>query len=127
MHPAFWPLQEFVFWCDVLMLPWKMLAAPVADSLNEAVAAASPAATVGLDPVSSREIGTSATDFRKDADARRERDSMRDDTNKAKDALEHNRDNPGNPGGAAPGHSPDKPHKDSDKRQKGEQGVPERN
>ena len=69
MHPVFWPMQAFVFWCDVLMLPWKMLAAPAADSLNELVAAASPAATVGLDPVSPNEIGTSATDFRKDADA----------------------------------------------------------
>jgi hypothetical protein len=70
MHPAFWPMQVFVFWCDVFMLPWKMLAAPAADSLNEAVvAAANPAATVGLDPVGSQEIGTSATDFRKDVDA----------------------------------------------------------
>jgi hypothetical protein len=21
MHPAFWPMQAFVFWADVLMLP----------------------------------------------------------------------------------------------------------
>jgi hypothetical protein len=69
MHPAFWPMQAFVFWCDVFMLPWKMLAAPAADSLNEAVAAADPAATAGLDPVGSEEIGTSAADFRKDVDA----------------------------------------------------------
>jgi len=25
MHPAFWPMQAFVFWADVLMLPWKMM------------------------------------------------------------------------------------------------------
>ena len=69
MHPAFWPMQAFVFWADVLMLPWKMTMAPVADSLNVAAAATSPAAMVGLDPVSPKEIGTSATDFRTDADA----------------------------------------------------------
>ena len=69
MHPAFWPMQAFVFWADILMLPWKMMMAPVADSLKEAVAATSPAATVGLDPVSPDEIGTSAADFSKDADA----------------------------------------------------------
>ena len=33
MHPAFWPMQVFVFWADVLMLPWKMMMAPVADSV----------------------------------------------------------------------------------------------
>ena len=60
MHPAFWPMQAFVFWADVLMLPWKMMMAPVADSLNVAAAATSPAATAGLDPVSPKEIGTSA-------------------------------------------------------------------
>jgi hypothetical protein len=43
MHPAFWPMQAFVFWADVLMLPWKMMMAPVADSLNVAAAATSPA------------------------------------------------------------------------------------
>ena len=69
MHPAFWPMQVFLFWADVLMLPWKMMMAPVADSLNVAAAATSPAATAGLDPVSAKEIGTSATDFRTDADA----------------------------------------------------------
>jgi len=69
MHPAFWPMQAFVFWADVLMLPWKMMMAPVADSLKEAVAATNPAATAGLDPVSPNEIGTSATDFSKEADA----------------------------------------------------------
>jgi hypothetical protein len=68
MHPAFWPMQAFVFWADVLMLPWKMLMAPVADSMKEAVTVTNPAATVGLDPVSPNEIGTSATDFRTDAD-----------------------------------------------------------
>ena len=26
MHPAFWPMQAFVFWADVLMLPWTMIA-----------------------------------------------------------------------------------------------------
>jgi len=46
-----------------------MMMAPVADSLNVTAAATSPAATVGLDPVSPKEIGTSATDFRTDADA----------------------------------------------------------
>ena len=24
MHPAFWPMQAFVFWADVFMLPWKI-------------------------------------------------------------------------------------------------------
>jgi hypothetical protein len=62
-------MQAFVFWADVFMLPWKMMMAPVAASLNVAAAAISPAATVGLDPVSPKEIGTSATDFRTDADA----------------------------------------------------------
>ena len=70
MHPAFWPMQAFVFWADVLMLPWKMMMAPVADSLNVAVAGTNPAARAGrLSPVSPKEIGTSATDFRTDADA----------------------------------------------------------
>jgi hypothetical protein len=69
MHPAFWPMQALVFWLDVLMLPWKMTMAPVANSLDKAAAAKDPAAVVGLDPVSPREIGTSATDFRTDADA----------------------------------------------------------
>jgi hypothetical protein len=36
MHPAFWPMQAMVFWLDVLTLPWKMVMAPVADSMNEA-------------------------------------------------------------------------------------------
>ena len=63
MHPAFFPMQAFVFWLDVLMLPWKMLMAPVADSMNEVSAATDPAAVAGLDPVSPKEIGTSATDF----------------------------------------------------------------
>ena len=69
MHPAFWPMQAFVFWADVLMLPWKMLMAPVADSMKEAVAVTSPAALAGLDPVSPKEIGTSATDFRTEGDS----------------------------------------------------------
>jgi hypothetical protein len=43
--------------------------APMADSMNVTAAATSPAATAGLDPVSPGEIGTSATDFSKDADA----------------------------------------------------------
>jgi hypothetical protein len=34
MHPAFWPMQAFVFWADVLMLPWKMMMAPMADSMK---------------------------------------------------------------------------------------------
>ena len=72
MHPAFWPMQAFVFWADVLMLPWKLMMSPVADSLKEATAATDPAAVAGLDPVSSREIGTSATDFSK-AQRHRER------------------------------------------------------
>ena len=37
--------------------------------MNVTAAATSPAATAGLDPVSPGEIGTSATDFSKDADA----------------------------------------------------------
>ncbi len=70
MHPAFWPMQAFMFWADVLMLPWKMLMAPVADSMKEVAAATSdPAAIAGLDPASPGEIGTSATDFSKDAGA----------------------------------------------------------
>jgi hypothetical protein len=69
MHPAFWPMQAFVFWADVLMLPWKMMMALGADSLNVAASATSPAATAGLDPVSPKEIGATATDFRTDADA----------------------------------------------------------
>ena len=69
MHPVFWPMQAMVFWLDILMLPWKMTMAPVADSLNEAVVATNPAATAGLDPVSAHEIGSSATDFRTDAGA----------------------------------------------------------
>ena len=48
---------------------WKMMMAPVADSMQEAAAATDPAAVAGLDPVSPNEIGTSATDFSKDADA----------------------------------------------------------
>lgn len=70
MHPAFWPMQAFVFWADVFMLPWKMMMAPAADSMEEAVAAANPAAIAGLDPVSPQEIGTSATDFRPDEGTR---------------------------------------------------------
>lgn len=64
MHPAFWPVQVFVFWADVLMLM-----APVADSMKEAVAVTSPAALAGLDPASPKEIGTSATDFRTGGDS----------------------------------------------------------
>jgi hypothetical protein len=67
MYPVFSPMQIFVFWLDLLLLPWKMTMAPVANSLDKVEAATNPAAVVGLDPVSSREIGTSATDFRTDA------------------------------------------------------------
>lgn len=70
MHPAFWPMQAFVFWADVLMLPWKVLMAPVADSLKEAAAVTDPAAVAGLDPASPMEIGTSATDFTTSAASR---------------------------------------------------------
>jgi hypothetical protein len=52
-----------------MMLPWKMMMAPVADSMTEAAAANDPAAVAGLDPVSPHEIGTSAADFSKDVDA----------------------------------------------------------
>ena len=69
MIPVLWPMQAFVFWADVFMLPWKMVMAPVAYSINATAAATSPAATAGLDPVSPKEIGTSATDFRTDGDA----------------------------------------------------------
>jgi hypothetical protein len=62
-------MQAFVFWLDVLMLPWKMMMAPIADSLTEATAATDPAAVAGLNPVSPEETGTSATDFRKGAEA----------------------------------------------------------
>ena len=34
MHPAFLPMQAFVFWLDLLMLPWKMMMAPMADSMK---------------------------------------------------------------------------------------------
>ena len=57
-------MQAMIFWLDVLMLPWKTIMAPVVDSLKTAAAATDPAAAVGLDPVSPKEIGTSATDFR---------------------------------------------------------------
>ena len=67
MYPMFGPMQVFVFWFDLLTLPWKMMMAPVADSLTEGAAATNPAAAAGLDPVSPEEIGTSATDFRTDA------------------------------------------------------------
>jgi hypothetical protein len=70
MHPAFFPMQAFIFWADVFMMPWKVFMAPVTDSMKEVVAATSdPAAAAGLDPVSPQEIGTSATDFRADGDA----------------------------------------------------------
>jgi hypothetical protein len=69
MHPAFWPMQAMVLWLDVLMLPWKMMMAPVADSMSEATVAIDPAAAAGLDPVSPNEIGTSATNFSKDSGA----------------------------------------------------------
>jgi hypothetical protein len=62
-------MQALVIWLDIIMLPWKMTVAPVANSLDKAAAATNPAAVVGLDPVSPREIGTSATNFRTDADA----------------------------------------------------------
>jgi hypothetical protein len=62
-------MQAFVFWLDVMMLPWRMMMAPVADSMQEATAATSPAAVAGLDPVSPHEIGTSATDLSKDTGA----------------------------------------------------------
>jgi len=29
-------MHAFVFWADVLMIPWKMMMSPVADSLNAA-------------------------------------------------------------------------------------------
>jgi hypothetical protein len=60
MHPLFWPVA---CWLNFLMWPWK-IAVPVAASLGGAAAAANPAAVAGLDPVSPKEIGTSATDLR---------------------------------------------------------------
>jgi hypothetical protein len=69
MHPVFWPMQAVVFWMEVAMLPWKMIMAPVADTMNTAAAATHPAATVGLDIPTPNEIGTSATDFRRDDNA----------------------------------------------------------
>jgi hypothetical protein len=69
MHPAFWPMHAFIFWADFFMIPWKMMLEPVADSMKEAVAVTNPAAVAGLDPVSPKEIGTSATDFRADSGA----------------------------------------------------------
>jgi len=67
MHPVFWPMQAAVFWLDVFMMPWKMVMAPMANSQNPAGAATDPATAVGLDPVSPKDIGTSATDFRTNA------------------------------------------------------------
>ena len=66
MYPVFSPMQTFVFWLDLLMLPWNIIRAPAAHSLTEAPAL-NPASVAGLDPVSPKEIGTSATDFLKDA------------------------------------------------------------
>jgi hypothetical protein len=66
MDPAFWPMHAFVFWSDVFMIPWKVLMAPVVDSMKEATAATDPAAVAGLDPVSPEEIGTTA--FRTDGE-----------------------------------------------------------
>ncbi len=63
MYPVFSPMQAFVFWLDILMLPWKMMMAPAADTLTEAAAPSHPASVAGLDPVSQHEIGTGATDF----------------------------------------------------------------
>jgi hypothetical protein len=68
MYPVFSPLQIFVFWLDILMLPWKLMIAPAADSLTEAAASTNPTSVAGLDPVSPQEIGTSATDLSKDAE-----------------------------------------------------------
>lgn len=45
----------------------KMMRAPAAHSLTEAPAPSNPASVAGLDPVSPKEIGTSATVFLKDA------------------------------------------------------------
>ena len=64
MHPLFWPMEAMACWLNFLMWPWK-IAAPVADSLGVAAAAAKTAAVAGLDPVSAKEIGTSATDLGK--------------------------------------------------------------
>jgi hypothetical protein len=61
MSTFFWPMQVYLFWLDLCMLPWK-LTAPVSESLADV--AASPQALAGLDPASPHEIGTSATDFR---------------------------------------------------------------
>ena len=67
MYPVFSPMQTFVFWLDLVMLPWKMMRAPAAHSLTEAPARSNPASVAGLDPVSPKEIGTSTTVFLKDA------------------------------------------------------------
>jgi hypothetical protein len=68
MYPVFSPMQAFALWLDILMLPWKMMMAPAADSITEAAASTNPASVAGLDPVSPHEIGTSATDFSRDAE-----------------------------------------------------------
>ena len=64
MHPVFWPMQAAVFWLDLVMMPWKMMMAPMTNSLNPVGTAIDPSAAAGLDPVSPKDIGTSATDFR---------------------------------------------------------------
>jgi hypothetical protein len=47
-----------------MILPWKMMMAPVADSMTEVAASASQAALVSIDTPRPQEIGTSVTDFR---------------------------------------------------------------
>jgi hypothetical protein len=69
MHPAFWPMHAFVFWLDVMTLPWKMAMAPVVDSMTEVAVATSPAALTAIDTPTRHEIGTSAPDLARDGDA----------------------------------------------------------
>ena len=59
MCAAFWSMQVFKFWLDVMTIPWKMTAAtaPVADSMQVVVAAVSDPVTVAkLDPIHAEDI-----------------------------------------------------------------------
>ena len=60
MHPLLLPMMAYKFWIDLWLMPLNLM------SGDAVMPAASPAAAAALDPVSSEEIGTSATDFRPD-------------------------------------------------------------
>lgn len=68
MYPSamwFWPYTLYAMWLNAVMAPWTVMAQK--GELPPAAAAVpmiNPVAAVGLDPVSSEDIGTSATDLR---------------------------------------------------------------